>query len=255
MRRREKFVLTSIVLALALFGVLITPAIFRVWTIFALGMLTFLLVSWALSEDLQKIEMLTVVPLPVLYAVSISGFYFVLPSSTLKQIVFLILFALGMYALLLTCNIFSVAKGRTIQLVYAAQTVGLFFTLLTSFLFTNTLFTLNLPFIVPALLLSLLHIPLIINAIWSINLGKKLEVVEWTLVGLMSLAIFELAIAISFIPYPVWAYGLCIMSLLYVGLGVFQSYLKGRLFTKTVREYSLVTIFSLLLFILLFPGK
>lgn len=255
MRRREKFIITSLVLGLTLLGVLSIPAGWRIWSLFAFGLLTYGLSAWALAEDLQKNEYFTILPLPTLYALSITSFYFVLPASTPKRVLFMVLFGIGMYALLLTGNIFSVAKGRTIQLLYAAQTIALFFTLLISFLVTNTIFTLNLPFIVTAGLVAVIHLPLIAMSIWSVQLRNTFDQTDWILTGLLTLAIFELAISLSFIPYAVWAIGLLIMSVMYIGLGVFQSYLKGRLFLKTIREYSLVTVVSLILFLLLFPGK
>lgn len=255
MRRREKFIITALGLGLVLLGVLLTPAVWRIWSLVVFTVITYFCVGWALSEDLQKNEFFTIIPLPTLYALAISSFYFVLPASTPKRVLFIVLFGIGMYALLLTGNIFSVAKGRTIQLLYAAQTIALFFTLLISFLATNTLFSLNLPFIITAGLVAAVHYPLIAMSIWSVQLRNHFEQSDWLLTGLLALAIFELSIALSFIPFPVWVVGLLVMSLLYIGLGVFQSYLKGRLFLKTIREYSLVTGVSILLFILLFPGK
>ncbi len=255
MRRREKFIISSLALSFALIGVLLIPTAWRVWSLLLFGGVTYGLAAWALSEDLQKNEYLTILPLPTLYALAIASFYFVLPASMPKRVLFIVLFGIGMYALLLTGNIFSVAKGRTIQLLYAAQTIALFFSLLISFLITNTLFTFNLPFAVTAGLVAAFHFPLIAMSIWSVQLRSKLDRTDWALTGLLTLAVFELSIALSFIPYAVWAIGLLIMSLLYIGLGVFQSYLKGRLFIKTIREYSLVTGVSILLFLLLFPGK
>ncbi len=255
MRRREKFILTSLLLGLALLGVLLVPAVWRIWSLLAFTVVTYIFVGWALSEDLQKNEFFTIIPLPTLYALAISSFYFVLPASTPKRVLFIVLFGIGMYALLLTGNIFSVAKGRTIQLLYAAQTIALFFTLLISFLVTNTLLSFNLPFIVSAGLVAFVHFPLIAMSIWSVQLRNQMSQTDWVLTALLTLAVFELAIALSFIPYPTWVVGLLIMSLVYIGLGVFQSYLKGRLFLKTIREYSLVTGVSILLFLLLFPGK
>lgn len=255
MRRREKFIVTALVLGAALLGVLMLPTAWKLWSLLGFTVITYGLSAWALSEDLQKHELLTIVPLPTLFALAISSFYFVLPASTPKRVLFLGLFGIGIYALLLTGNIFSVAKGRTIQLLYAAQTVAQFFTLFISFLFTNIFFTLNLPFYAIALLVAIVHVPLIGMSIWSVQLRDKLDQTDWILTIVLSLAVFEFAVALSFIPFPVWSIGLLLMSLLYVGLGVSQSYLKGRLFLKTIREYSLVTIVSIVLFLLLFPGK
>ena len=126
--------------------------------------------------------------------------------------------------------------------------------MLISFLITNTFFSLNLPFIAAALLVALAHFPLIAMSVWRFSC----EVILSSQTGSNQsanpecLRIFGWVIIYSLSSLVV---GLQVMSLIYVGLGVFQSYLKGRLFIKTIREYSLVTVVSILLFLLLFPGK
>lgn len=255
MRRREKFIIASILLSL---GLLTTQYISLEWRYYAIAIffvISYFISAWALWEDLQLHEWLTIVPFPALYAASVALFYFLLPEIFWSRLVILFIFGLGMYALFLTSNIFSVAKGRTIQLLYAAHAVSLFFTMLTSLLLSNAIFSLRLPFYDNAALVALSHFPLILISLWVIELknGVSKQLLGYT--SLFTLVLVEFAALISFLPMEIWNASLFIMSWLYVGLSILQNFLKGRLFRNTINEYILVSAFILLAFIFTFPGK
>lgn len=255
MRRREKFVISSILLSMGLLGVQATTLDFRYLAVALFTICTYAVSTWALSDDLQKHERLTIVPFPALYAGAVSIFYFLLPTHFLSQITILVLFGVGMYGLFLTSNILSVAKGRTIQLLHAAHAVGLLFTLLTSLLISHTIFSLRFAFYWNALLVGLFHFPLIFMSIWAVRLEHSIKREEVIISAMLTLILMQTATIISFIPLTIWYYALFIMSILYLGLGVLHNYLKGRLFSKTLTEYSLVAGFIILLFLIIFPLK
>lgn len=255
MRRREKFVLSSALLSLLLLGVLLSPIAYRLGFVALFTLLTYGIASWALSDDLQRYERWTIVPFPAWYAAAVSAFYVVLPAHWSSRTVLLVLFGLGMYAILLTSNIFSVAKGRSIQLLYAAHASQLFFTLLISLLLTNTIFSFFLPFYWIVLLVGLVHLPLIFHSIWVTRLNYPVEKEEWQLTVLLTLMIMAVTMGLSFFPLSVWQYALLVMSVLYMGLGIMQNYLKGRLFSRTLREYAVVAGFTILMFFLIVPLK
>jgi len=254
-RRREKFIFASIILTLSLLGVQYISLDQRYIAIAIFTIFTYFISTWALSDDLQLHERLTVVPFPSLYAASVALFYFLLPGNFLSQLAILGLFGVGMYALFLTSNIYSVAKGRTIQLFHAAQAIGSIFGVLISLLFSNTIFSLKLPFYLNGLLVGLVHFPLIFLLLWSVRLESKVtkELVNFSLI--LNLVLIELAMVLSFFPMTVWYSSLFIMSFFYIGLGLMQSFIRGRLFIRTFVEYSLVAIFVGLMFILIFPYK
>lgn len=255
MRRREKFVIASALLSLGLLGL---QYVSLEWRYIAVGILTFmayLVSAWALHDDLQKHEWLTIVPFPASYTGAVGLFYFLLPAGFLSKLFILGLFGVGMYALFLTSNIYSVAKGRTIQLLHAAHAVGLLFTLLTSLLATNVVFSLRLPFYQIALMIGAIHFPLVLMSLWSIELEGRVRREIWLLTGTMTIFLMELALSLSFLPLSVWNSALLVMSWLYVGLGILHNYLRGRLFTRTLTEYSLVAAFIISIFIWMFPGK
>jgi hypothetical protein len=255
MRRREKFVLTAALLSLGLLVIQYFGVEWRYWAFGSFMVLTYFASAWALSDDLQMHEWLTILPFPALYAGSVSLFYFLLPSAFLTRVLILVLFGGGMYGLFLTSNIFSVAKGRTIQLLYAAHAVGLFFTLFTSMLFTNAIFSFKLPFYANASLVGLVHFPLILMSLWSIKLESSISRSVWNFASLLTLVLIELVILFSLLPLPAWHVALFVMGFLYIGLGVLQSHIRERLFQNTANEYSLVAIFLGLIFLLLFPWK
>lgn len=255
MRRREKFVIASALLTFGLLIVQYIPLDYRYLAVLVMTFLSYLVSAWALSDDLQRHEALTIVPFPSLYAAAVALFYFLLPEGTLSRVFILALFGVGMYALFLTSNIFSVAKGRTIQLLHAAHAIGLLFTLLTSLLFTNTIFSLRWPFYLNAVAIGAVHLPLVLMSLWSIELEKRISPKLLTLTLVLVLLLMEIAFALSFYPLSVWNLSLFIMAFLYVSLGVMHNYLRGRLFSRTLTEYSLVAAFICAVFILMFPLK
>jgi hypothetical protein len=255
MRRREKFVIAAVVLSICLLFVQYTSLEYRYWVMGAFMLLTYGISSWTLSDDLQRHERFMIVPLPTLYAGAVGLFYFLLPVNVLTRIFILVLFGIGMYALYLTSNIYSVAKGRTIQLLHAAHAIGFLFTLLTSLLFANTIFSLRLPFYVNGALIGLTHFPLVLSSLWAVRLETSIRKELYMLSALITLLLIELAVVMSFMPHTIWYQALFIMSLLYLCVSIIRSFLAERLFMNAVTEYSLVGFFLFALFLLVFPTK
>lgn len=255
MRRREKFVIASILLSLALLATQVIPLEFRYFGVGGLTVLSYFVAAWALSDDLQAFEWTTILPLPTLYAAGVGLFYFLLPENIVTRLFIMALFGIGMYGLFLTANIYSVAKGRSIQLIHAAHAIGLLFTLLTSLLFTNTIFSLRLPFYLIVPLVGMVHFPLISMSLWAVNLEQRVTSQILTLSSVLTLLMMELALALSLYPFSVWNQALLLMAALYIGLGIAHNFLRGVLFSNTIREYSLVASLVVIIFFLLFPLK
>jgi len=255
MRRREKFVIASILLSLGFLGSQYVNLDYRYWAVLIFSLLSYLVSAWVLSDDLQRYELITIVPFPAFYSAGVGLFYFLLPESLFSRIFILVLFSVGMYGLYLTLNIFSVAKGRSIQLLHAAHAIYLLFTLLTSLLFLNTILSLKLPFWSNGILTALTHFPLIFLSLWSIKLEPKVggEIVPLSL--MLTLVLVEMSVVLSFYPFSVWHVALFVMSTMYIGLGVFHSYLKDRLFVNTLQEYSMVAGLIAMVFFILLPWR
>lgn len=255
MRRREKFVIASILLSIGLLAVQYVPLEWRYVGVFILTVISYFMSAWALSDDLQRFEWWTILPMPALYAAGVGAFYFLLPTNILSRFFDVFLFGIGMYALYLTSNIYSVAKGRTIQLLHAAHAIGFFFTLITSLFFTNTIFSHHLAFYWNALFMGLTHFPLVFLFLWSVRLEPKIDRRLIELAVLMTVLLVELSTVFSFFPMSVWNVALLLMTALYIGLGVLQNLLQERLFQNALVEYSVVALFMCVVFFVMVPWK
>jgi len=246
MTKRQKFILSSFLLSVALLGIQFVHLEFRYVAIFGFFLVTYLISSWALFEDLKGVEWLTILSLPSLYAAGISLFYFLLPEGFISRTLIIMLFGMGLYALYLTENIFSVAAIRTIQLIRAAHAVGFLLSILTLVLFYNTIFSLKWPFYINGLMVGGLSWPIMLQGLWSIKLEPY---VSKELVGVslaLSLLLGQMAIVLSFMPVTVWIASLFLATVAYVSLGLFQHAINDRLFVKTIYEYVGVGIFVLI---------
>lgn len=220
---------------------------YRYGAILILSLLAYFFSAFSLREDLKKIGWLMNLPLPALYTASVALFYFLLPEVLISRLVILILFGLGMYAILLIQNIFSVAAERTIQLLRAAQAVGFLMSLVTAFLFYDTIFSFKWPALINAVLVLAVSLAIMLPALWSVNLNERIErrAVNYSLA--LALIIAELAFFISFWPLTITAVSLFLTTGCYVLLGLSQNHFAGRLFSNTLREYLQVGVIVLII--------
>lgn len=255
MRRRQKFVTASLLLSVCFVAVQYIPLDWRPPGLLVFALAAYLLAAWSMFDNLDGVEWLTVVPLPALYALSVSAFYFLLPSSWIARAVIIGLFGLGMYALFLAGNIFTIAKFRTIQLLRAAQAVLFFFSLIAALLVYNTIFSFGFWFVWNGLLTGLATTMLCFSFFWSIRLEQRLSREVWALTFRTGIICGFLAMILSFFPSSLWPTSLLLMTGMYVLLGLGQSALEQRLFTNTLREYLAVLLGVLVMYLALLPWK
>lgn len=255
MRRREKSFLTAAGLSVGFVAQQFIPLEWRPLALVIFSVITYILTSWTLYENLDGVEWLTIVPFPAMYALAVSGFYFLLPESWIAQVIITIVFGLGMYALLLAGNIFTIAKVRTIQLLRAAQAVLFLFSLIAALLAFNTLFSLSLWFVWNGIAAGLMAGALSLPIFWSVQLEKRLSREVLALVARTTFWIGSLAAILSFFPGELWPTSLFLMTVLYSVLGLGQSGLEQRLFTNTIREYLGVIVAVFVTFCVLLAWK
>lgn len=255
MRKRERFIISAALLSLGLMATQVLSVELRPLAILLFFLASYLISGWALSKELNGIEWLTIVPFPALFSLSVSLFYFLLPSNAFSRFAVIALFGVGMYALYLMSNIYSIGKLRTIQLLRAAYAVGSLFLLLMSLFFFNFIFSLGLLGPFNALLVMLVSFPCIFCATWALELEQRITKKSVTIALLFSLILGELAFAISLLPVGLWTISLFLTSIIYVGYGLIQRSVEGRLFTQTIREYSLLGAFVTISFLLLINWK
>jgi len=235
--KRQKLAIASILMTLGILGIQSIDFEARYQAIGLLAGVAYGLSAWALFEDLKGIEWLTVLILPVMYPVSVALFYFLLPVRILTRVMILGLFGVGTYALLLTENIFNVAAIRTIQLLRAAHAVGFLLTLVVAFFMWDTIFSFRASPWWNAIFIMATSFPLILQALWSVNLEERITKKVLTNSLGLSWGLGSLALMISFWPVTIIAASLFLVTGLYVGLGLIQHSISGKLFKKTVEEY------------------
>lgn len=231
------------------------PIDYRYVAIFGFFLVTYLVSAWALFEDLKGIEWLTILSGPSLYAVAIGLFYFLLPGYLFTRIIIVALFGIGMYALYLTENIFSVAAARTIQLLRAAHAVGFLLSILTVSLLYNTVFSLQWPFWANGLLVLLVSFPVALNGLWSIRLEPQLSANILKMSFSLAVMCGFLAAVLSFLPVTVWVAALFLATVIYVTLGLLQHELSERLYKRTITEYVVVGLLVLVATLLVTQWK
>jgi len=241
MTKRQKIIAASLILSAGFLAIQFTQeGSFRYQAIAGLSLLALLLSIISLREGLdikrRPATLLTLV-LPPLFTAGVGLFYFLLPASLLARLPVIIPFAVGIYALLLTANIYSVAAVRTIQLARAAQAVGFILTLVTAFLLFDTVWSFRFPAYFNAPLVGLITFPLMLHALWSVQLEENISVSVWQISLVSSLCLAELALVLSFWPLSVVVASLSLTTAIYAILGLSQAKLTGRLFAKIVKEH------------------
>jgi len=243
--KRRKFLLVSILLS---FGLLIVQRLnvesrYSAIAMFALA--SYLLTAWSLLKDLRGVNWFINLVLPTLYPISVALFYFLLPQAAITRTIVIVLFAISMYGLLLTSNIFAVASIRTIQLLRAARAVGFLISIVTSAFFYHVIFSLRLPSWQVASYVGIVSLPLLWQGTWSYVVSNSIKKeFYYALCG--SVVLFEMALALSFWLISVPLSSVMLSMGMYVLLGLFQHDLEGRLFPRTVQEY---LGFSLIVFV------
>lgn len=234
--KRRKFLLVSILLSIGLLVVQRLPVESRYSAIGFFALSAYLLTAWSLLKDLQGAGWIVNLILPTLYPVSVALFYFLLPQAAVTRTVVVLLFALSMYGLLLTVNIFAVARIRTIQLLRSARAVGFLLSILTSAFLFHVIFSLRSSVWLVGILVFLTSLPILWQGVWSyvVSATVKREF-YYAVVG--SLVIAQMAVAMSFWLISVPLASVLLAMGMYVTLGLFQHDLEGRLFSRTIQEY------------------
>ena len=242
MTKRRKFLITSFILSLGFIGLQFLDNPYKIYAIFVLSLVTSVLFLWSLWEGIGKNSTLLTLILPAFFTVGVGVFWFLLPSNVFARLPMIIFYGLGIYALSLTMNVFTVSAVRTIALLRAARGVGFVLTLITLFLIYNAILSLKIPFWGSALLITALSFPLFLQGFWTIPLDIKLTKDVLILSLVSSLGVGEISVSLFFWPATLVVGSIFLTVAVYVLLGLGQAKLEQRLFSQTVREYLLVGI-------------
>lgn len=248
--KRQQFV---VVTAFLMFGLVFTQLVGGDWRypmVVALSLLTYFLSAFALRDDLKSIEWITLLTLPTLFTAAVTLFYFLLPARWLTRLPVVMLYAVGMYALLLTENIYNVAVDRTIALLRAAHSVGFLLTIVTYFLLVQTILAFRFGFLSNAILVGLVSFFLVFQSLWAVVLENPVSRRVWHIALAITAVLAESVWAFSFWPTKSTLIVLFLTTTFYGCVGLAQQYLVERLYKKTVIEFFSLTaiVFLIVLF-------
>ncbi len=247
--KREQFVAIITILTVGLLLTQLVPTDFRFLCVTGLSIAAYLFTAFGLRDDLTGIEWITLLILPTMFTAAVSLFYFLLPVRWLTRIPVVAFYAVGMYALLLTENIYNVAASRTIALLRAAHSVGFLLTLVTEFLLLQTVLSLRLPALANALTVGLVSFLLLFQFLWAIELSERVSGRMIEISVLLAVIFVQLAWVFSFWPVSLVLQALFLTTCFYSLVGMAQQYLVEKLYKKTVIEFFSVTV---LVFIIVF---
>jgi hypothetical protein len=248
--KRQLFVIIVIILTGGLLLTQIVPNDYRYAMVALLSILTFITSAFALREELSGIEWFTLLILPTMFTGGVGFFYFLLPVRWLTRIPVVILYAVAIYALLLTENIYNVAANRTIALLRAAHTVGFLLSLAVFFLLCESILSLRFGPFFNCLITGLMSFLLIFQLLWSVNLEAKVSRRVTELTVCLAFVIAEISWVLSFWPVDITLKTLFLTTCFYGVNGMAQQYLMEKLYKKTATEFLIVVVvvFVILLF-------
>lgn len=240
--KRQKIIAVSVLVTIILLSTQLVNFNLRFRFLAGLTVLTYFLSLFALWEGLNKQKAIVLLILPTLFTLAVASFYFLLPIRWLTRLPVAFLFGLSFYSLMLSQNVFNVAAIRTIPLYRAASTVNLLFTLITAFFLFNVLYSLQFLFIWNGVVTVFISFPLILQALWSIEMEDKISLPLIFQSLILSLVLGELALSLSFWPLAPSIWSLALASSMYVLLGMTTLFLRARLTDRVVREFVLVSV-------------
>jgi len=239
--KRERLILSVILLSLGLFITEYFLGKSALYTILGLSILTDILLFLSLREDLKDNFWPQIFILPFFYSLAFGLFYFLVPARLLTRIAMTSLYALGLYSLFLSENIFTVSAVRTIALLSSARTVVFTLTLLSYFFLANVIYTFHINVILTLLFIFGFSFPLVLNSIWIYSLERKLFAnVLW--VFSLALCLFEVAILLWFWPSLPTVIALFLTGIFYSIVGLSQAWFEKRLFKSVIVEYVWVAL-------------
>ena len=255
MSKRTRFIIVSAILAISLWFTTITSVDYRFGLYLAVSALAYILSVWVLIDDLKGFEWITLMILPTMFTLGSGLFSNFLPSAVPRmfgrafqlessmllagvlRIVYFLLYALGMYGVLLIENIFSVASIRTIQLFRAAKSVNFILTLVSSLFFYAVALSFRLPFWWVMSMVFVVSFILCFPSLWSVDLKNNIvrDAGRYSLA--VSLVVALVSGVLAFWPVKAFMGGLMLTSLLYGMLGVMEQRLSSRVYVESLWEY------------------
>lgn len=246
--KRQKFAVGVGILSITLFLSAYFHNTYGIFIALFLAFFSDLFLSWTIYDDLKNNFSSKVFILPFLYSLSFGLFSFLTPARLLMRLILTVLYAIGLYSVFLSQNIFIVASIRTIALLNSARIVSLVISLIAYFFLTNTTFSLRVSLLPTEILLFIFSFLFTLHAIWTYTLNKSLKKdVLW--IFICSLCLVELGTAVWFWPTSPTVVALFLTSVWYIFIGLAHIWLDRRLFRNILWEYAWVSVIAILVLI------
>jgi hypothetical protein len=247
--KRQRFILAVIILSLGLFVSEYILGKSAISIVFVLSLLTVGSLFITLREDLKDNFSPQVFILPFFYSLAVGLFYLLVPARMFTRIGITSLYALGLYSLFLTENIFTVSSIRTIALLSGARTVSLVLALLSFFFLSNVVFSFHINVFITLLLIFIYSFLLVLQSVWTYTLEKNpLAEIFWVLS--LTFCLVEVAVFLWFRQGSPTVLALFLTAIFYVLIGLTQAWFEKRLFRSVILEYFWVTVVSFIFLIL-----
>lgn len=247
--KRQKFILSVLVLSVGLFSTEFLFNGYGVIVSFFLALCSDLFFFFSMRQKSVEAPSLQAYILPFLYSLSFGLFYFLAPSRLLTRITITSLYAIGLYSLFLTENIFTVASIRTIALLNSARIVSFIIMLVSYFFFCNIIFSFRISIVPTAIILYFVTFFFVLHSIWTYTLEKSLRH-DFIWVGILSLCLFELGVVLWFWPTSPTVVAIFLTGVLYILVGLSHVWLDRRLFKGVLWEYVWVAAFAFFILLL-----
>ncbi|MCX6791935.1 MAG: hypothetical protein NT149_02765 [Candidatus Gottesmanbacteria bacterium] len=235
--KRQQFVGVTILLTVGLLLTQLVTGESRYPLVFLLSVAAAGSSALVFRQEIRGMEWLTILTLPTLFTTAVALFYFLLPVRWLTRLPVALLYGVGMYALLLTENIYTVAADRTIALLRAAHSVGFLLTLLTYFLLVQTVLAFRFIAPVQMILIGIISFFLVLQSVWSMELSETLGRRVWHISIAVTVFLAQLVWVFSFLPTKTTLLALLFTTAFYSSVGASQQYLVEKLYKKTVIEF------------------
>ena len=159
------------------------------------------------------------------------------------------LYALGLYSLFLSQNIFTVSAIRTIALLSGARTVSLVLSLLSYFFLSNVVFSFHINVFITLFLIFAYTFLFVLQSIWVYTLDRNpLSQIFWVLS--LTICLVEVAAFLWFRPTSPTVLALFLTAIFYVLIGLTQAWFEKRLFRGVILEYFWLTVISFIFLVL-----
>lgn len=246
--KRQKFILSVFLLSMGLFIAEYVLGKFGIYIVFGLAISTSALLFLSLRGDLRENFTPQIFILPFFYSLSMGLFYLLVPARLFTRIAVTSLYAVGLYSLFLSQNIFTVSSIRTIALLSGARTVTLVITLLSYFFLSNVVFSLHLNVVLTLIFIFIYSFLMVLQSIWTHTLEPKpFAQIFWVLS--LSICLVEISLFLWFRPSSPTVLALFLTGMFYVLVGLSQAWFEKRLFRSVILEYFWVAFIAFMFLI------